>query len=139
MAKILLVEDDEAIRESLTDVLDQHKVVAVSNGVQALEVLETDTTFDLILLDLFMPLMHGCAFRREQAMRPAISRIPVVMISAARPQCHPLYRTRGFLNKPFEIDDLMRTIEKQLKKGPLTDLELTEGPDICRTCPATRD
>jgi len=73
--KILIVDDDKEIRNILSIYLKNNdsEVVAVANGAEALEVI--DETFDLVLLDVMMPVMDGmeaCQKIREQYSTPII-------------------------------------------------------------------
>jgi len=82
---VLIVEDDEDIRESLIELLDDegYEARGVSNGRDALALLAgPDARPCLIILDLMMPIMDGRTFREEQLRRSDVSAIPVVVISA---------------------------------------------------------
>jgi CheY-like chemotaxis protein len=82
--RILLVEDDSDIRSAMTELLEDasYQVAAADNGQAALGCLEKDTNFDLILLDLMMPIMDGFEFRARQLADPRTSGIPVMIMSA---------------------------------------------------------
>jgi len=82
---VLVVEDDDDIRESLVDVLTEygHVVHAVTNGAEAIVWLEQAATMPgLILLDLMMPVMDGFVFRAMQRTHARWASIPVVVLSA---------------------------------------------------------
>jgi DNA-binding response OmpR family regulator len=82
---VLIVEDDEDIRESLIEFLDDegYEAKGAGNGRDALALLAgVGARPCLIILDLMMPVMDGRAFREEQLRRPDVSGIPVVVISA---------------------------------------------------------
>ena len=76
--RILLVEDDHALRETLSDVLSEegYQVACASNGLEALDRLSRDSLPHLILLDLVMPVMDGWAFRDAQRNRPELAGMP---------------------------------------------------------------
>jgi CheY-like chemotaxis protein len=82
---VLLIDDDEDLREAVADILDEHgyEVVHVGNGAKALELLRGGLRPGLILLDLMMPVMDGRQFRTLQRAEAAIAGIPVVVLSAA--------------------------------------------------------
>jgi len=82
---VLVIEDDEATREAVTLLLTSEgcDVLTAANGRAALEVLRNGARPDLIVLDLMMPVMDGWQFRAEQKRDPALSKIPVLVISAA--------------------------------------------------------
>lgn len=71
MPKILIVEDDMAIREAFSIVLSSnanYQVTTAENGQVAVHLCQKDT-FDLILLDIMMPVMDGPTFLKEYAAR----------------------------------------------------------------------
>jgi CheY-like chemotaxis protein len=83
---VLVVDDDEAIREALRDLLDDagFATIGARDGLEALKVLgvlPSAPTF--ILLDLMMPVMDGWAFCDRRGMSPALSEVPVIAVSAA--------------------------------------------------------
>jgi CheY-like chemotaxis protein len=81
---VLVVDDDEEIRDSLVELLEDYgcSAVGAENGLKAMEVLLTSERTCLIFLDLSMPVMDGNAFREEQVKREKLRDIPVVLISA---------------------------------------------------------
>ena len=82
-ARVLLADDDEPNRELLCRRLEKlgYEVTAVANGLEALECART-SDFDLILLDLLMPGMNGQEVLSRLKADPALSHLPVIMISA---------------------------------------------------------
>ena len=114
---ILTVEDDDAIRESIGEVLSYagHTVLAASNGQEAINILETaDVKPDLILLDLMMPVMDGWVFMEESIKNPSFLAIPIVIVSAVVSECrlnaHP--SVRGIIQKPIKLDQFLRLIQE---------------------------
>ena len=82
---ILLAEDDDDLREALVDTLEDagYTTVSFSNGQEALEWLQDTPRLPLlVLIDMRMPVMDGWQFREKQSKDPAISGVPVVMLSA---------------------------------------------------------
>ena len=65
--KILVIEDDDSIRELLVELLQSegYLVVSVSNGLEGIKYLESHSNPDLILMDLMMPVMDGYSFRTQ--------------------------------------------------------------------------
>lgn len=115
-SRVLIVEDDLAIREALTEILEDegYCVAGASNGQEAIQWLRTTAPPCLILLDLMMPVMNGWQFRAEQKQDPALAPVPVVVISADSD-----LRTKAasieavdFLAKPIELDRLLNTVEQ---------------------------
>jgi CheY-like chemotaxis protein len=112
---ILLVEDDAGIRESVAECLEAegYAVAPVSNGAEALTFLRNAARPDLIVCDLVMPVMDGAELIAQLAADHALAGIPVVLMSAAAPSSTmPLPRADGYLPKPFELDDLLDTVER---------------------------
>jgi CheY-like chemotaxis protein len=111
--RVLVVEDDEGIREALIDLLDTEgfEVRAAIHGADALGKLRDGSPPpDVILLDLMMPVMDGWAFRAEQKNDPAIAAIPVVVITASRQADVTALSPKAFLKKPIDFDELLRVI-----------------------------
>jgi len=82
---ILIVEDDHDLRAAMAAYLEAsgYHVVEAEDGAAALRLLRSSTsTFCLIILDLFMPVMNGLTFRQEQLRDPRLATIPVVIVSA---------------------------------------------------------
>jgi CheY-like chemotaxis protein len=112
-ARILLVEDDTAIRETIAELLcdEGYRVTSAANGAEALELLEASDAPSLILLDLMMPVMNGWELQRALHRDPRLSSIPVVVISASR-DAEPRLPTdaAAFLAKPFDAGRLLDTV-----------------------------
>src|SRR5712664_3699531 len=88
MTSIMIVEDDPDTREMLERFLqlEGFTVRTAANGQLALQSLQADNASCVILLDLMMPVMNGWQFREEQARDPKLSKIPVVVVTAAGPR-----------------------------------------------------
>jgi CheY-like chemotaxis protein len=112
---ILIVEDDDDIREALTQILqlEGYEVREAANGREALDISAQHPTPSLILLDLMMPVMDGWQFRTEQMKDPVLSKVPVVVISADV-SVHEKVASFGaasVLPKPISLDRLLRAVE----------------------------
>jgi CheY-like chemotaxis protein len=113
MASILVVEDDPDTREMLERFLqlEGFDVRTAANGQLALQALQADSALCVILLDLMMPVMNGWQFRQVQAQDPKLSRIPVVVVTAAGARDDiPAIEADGWLSKPVDFDRLLATI-----------------------------
>lgn len=113
--RVLVVEDDRDTREMVSRFLELEgfDVQTARNGAEALNVLEGGDHTCVILLDLMMPVMDGWQFRRLQQDDPRLSRIPVVVVTAAGPRERiPPIAADGWLAKPLDFDTLLATIER---------------------------
>ena len=106
---ILVVDDDDSIREVLSEVLrdEGYRVVSASNGQQALSELRNHGHPDLMLLDLMMPVMSGWELLELLQSSADLSRIPVVIVSAMNAP-EPYER----LTKPIDLDRLLATVSR---------------------------
>jgi putative nucleotidyltransferase with HDIG domain len=117
MAKILIVEDDEFLRDILVDYLTQkgHSVTPVPNGKVAKGVVIAGG-FELVVSDVQMPFMNGVEFL--QWLRPQ-SKIPFILMTGFTNliETHQAAElgAEGFLSKPFSNQDLLRLINEILK------------------------
>ncbi|MET0403274.1 MAG: response regulator [Cystobacter sp.] len=116
MSKLLIVDDEVAILEALTDILsvEGYEVATAANGAEGLQQVGRNRP-DLILLDLMMPVMDGQEMLRRLKDDPALRTIPVVVMSAGRVTKAELQGSQ-FLAKPFELDDLLETITSEINK-----------------------
>jgi len=111
----LLVEDDPDCLETMADVLvrDGHEVVAVPDGIEALERLQKGFAPDLILLDLMLPKMDGWQFLRECIDEPTAANIPVVVVSGeANLRKRAAQLGVDYLEKPISIEQLRSIIAR---------------------------
>jgi CheY-like chemotaxis protein len=110
---ILVVEDDPLLAETLAELLEDegYTVVSVPNGQNALNYLRHNPAPHLILLDLMMPVLDGFQFRREQLRDRALSRIPVIVLSAMWRNEHlcPM-AVADWFGKPVDPSVLLRSI-----------------------------
>jgi two-component system phosphate regulon response regulator PhoB len=85
LGRVLLVDDEAAIRESLTEALEEagFQIVNAANGREALEVLRNSPRSLTILLDLTVPTMDGLDLRREQLNDPQLHDIPLLIVGAS--------------------------------------------------------
>lgn len=113
MARVLVVEDNEELREGLCDVLQAvgHDVVPAEHGRRALEVLRVDAAFDLVLLDLLMPVMTGEEFLRARALEPRVRAVPVIVLSAWADRLADEDVIAAF-RKPVDLEALLQVIAR---------------------------
>jgi CheY-like chemotaxis protein len=107
---VLVIDDDDAIREGIVDLLEEEGFTAVgaSNGMDALNFLaDSKRVPSLILLDLMMPVLDGWTFCKVRQGVEMLMQIPVVAISAAPMNgTHEPLRVDATLPKPFDPDAL---------------------------------
>lgn len=122
-AKILVVDDERAVTESLAAILRHYgyEVISASDGREGLDKAQSEKP-QLIIMDLVMPGMSGIEAVQELRKDPTLCRIPVVMLSAIdRLDDMNLGLEMGvqlYLTKPYEMTDLLRTVEHVLQAGP---------------------
>jgi CheY-like chemotaxis protein len=125
MPSVMIVEDDRDTREMLARFLELEgfEVREAANGQLALEALHEDAATCVILLDLMMPVMNGWQFRKAQVSDPSLSKIPVVVVTAAgsREQI-PAIDADGWLSKPVDFDRLLATIDPLCSRNPGADV-----------------
>ncbi len=117
---VLVVEDDASIRGVLQAALAAEgcEVLIAKDGRSALE-LATHRAPALILLDLRLPGMDGFEFSRAYHQLPG-RHAPTIVVSAA-PDARELASELGveaFVPKPFDLDDLIRLIDRYLGRVP---------------------
>jgi len=115
--RVLVVDDDPDLREAMIEVLQEngHAATGAANGNEALTALRAATEQPcLILLDLMMPIMDGRQFREEQMRDPALSPIPVIVISAFRDvaQTAEEMKVAAHVKKPVSLRDLVQLVER---------------------------
>jgi CheY-like chemotaxis protein len=110
---ILVVEDDEAIRETVVEVLEDanHVVRIARNGREAMDLLRNGERPCLVLLDLMMPVMNGWDFARECAQDPAFAHIPICVITAAGATQPVPPEALAVLRKPVHLDNLLKLVQ----------------------------
>jgi len=111
---VLVVEDEEPIREVIRDVLEDsgYRVVAAANGAEALASLER-TRPHAVVLDLLMPVMHGWDFMERYLQKTGGEAIPIVVLSvnSALPRSFDRFGVKGVIAKPFNVNELADAVD----------------------------
>ena len=109
---ILVVDDDAASIESLTEILagEGYFIATAKNGKEALKHLRTAALPKLIILDLFMPEMDGWEFRREQLKDAKLRDIPVVVMTGA--SVYAGIDANVIVHKPLDVDRFVSLLER---------------------------
>jgi DNA-binding response OmpR family regulator len=113
---ILVVEDDEDIGFLVSEVLSQEtsfQAVLVTTGQEALESIDSMTPC-LLLLDYRLPDMDGIQLYDQLHAKSGLEPIPTIMMSATLPEDALRKRRIIGMKKPFELDDLIHTVEHLL-------------------------
>ena len=115
---ILVVEDDEDAREAMVALLQMkgYRAVPAGNGREALDYLEEAPAPDLIILDLWMPVMDGWQFRSEQIKNPRLAHIPVIVVTALSDRAD--VDANEVIIKPVDVDRLLSTVDHYCRRGP---------------------
>jgi two-component system, OmpR family, response regulator MprA len=123
-ARILVVDDEPAVREALASSLEfeGHEVVLAADGMAALEEIERCAP-DLVLLDVMMPRLDGLTTCRRLRTYDRIT--PVLMLTARQVS---MDRVSGldagaddYVVKPFDLDELLARVRALLRRGALLD------------------
>jgi DNA-binding response OmpR family regulator len=113
---VLVVDDDEDIRETLEMVLQRHgyAVVTAGDGRAALEQLRRRPERPcVILLDLMMPGMNGFQFQTALGNEPAFCQVPIVVITGAGAAAERgVTFTREVLRKPFDMRTMLAVVNR---------------------------
>ena len=130
-ANILLAEDSEANQFIISTVLSNYglKVTIVSDGLEAVEAVRSDTSYDLILMDIQMPNMDGVQAAKKingiLSGDPQAKKIPVIALTA-----YALEGDKGkflgegmddYLSKPLRSEEFLRILRKWLPELATTD------------------
>jgi len=117
--RILIVDDEAAIRTAMVRMLRGHETVEASSGAEARQVLEGDQGFDLVLCDMMMPKVSGMDLHRWlREAHPALARRLVFVTGGAFTP-----RAREYLNsvdnlrleKPFDVANFKKTVGQLIR------------------------
>lgn len=120
MNRILVVDDDQDLRENIMEILkaDGFEVWAAGNGEEALQALK-ETEFNLVLLDMVMPKMGGMEALAQIKRRSPATRI--IMISAYSTVDNAVEAMKkgadDYITKPFKINELSIAVQKNLAEA----------------------
>lgn len=122
MKKILLIEDDQSLRDNIAEMLmlSSYTVVTASDGKSGVEAALKEKP-DLVLCDVMMPGLDGYGVLHILNRHPEANRIPFVFLTA-KGQVEDLRKGLGmgaddYLVKPFHETELLDTVDLRLKKS----------------------
>ncbi|MEZ4986560.1 MAG: response regulator transcription factor [Saprospiraceae bacterium] len=130
MIRILLVEDEESIRENvkINLELDNYEVVATDNGRKALK-HAMEQHFDLLILDVMLPEVDG--FQICEQIRLTNREVPIIFLTARDTPEDRIYGLKkgadDYLTKPFNLEELQLRVERLLQR---TSKSPEISPDI---------
>jgi CheY-like chemotaxis protein len=110
---VLIVDDDDAIRDLVSDVLDAegYSVATARNGADALQFIEQERPA-LVLLDMRMPILDGWGF--AHAVKQRGWAVPIIVMTAASDaqQWANEIGAESYLAKPFDLNDLLSSVAR---------------------------
>lgn len=115
--QIVIVEDDDDIRELIAFVLEDagYFVKTYARAVEFTDAMPLEKP-DLILLDIMLPDGNGLEICKDIKANPLNGDIPIILMSAVprAPAVLAKANAQSFINKPFELEDLLKQIEFHL-------------------------
>ena len=113
MATILIVDDEEPVREFLSQMLADggHRTLQALHGAEALELVAQERP-DLVVSDIMMPVLNGAELCRRLKARTDAPRIPVILMSAAGPRAADGTGADAFIAKPFDLTEMEALIDR---------------------------
>ena len=135
--RVLLVEDDDTLRESLSEQLDMHEefqTTSASSGSEALEEVKGEH-YDLVLLDIGLPDLDGREVCRM--MRRASVKCPIIMLTGADSDADTILGLESgvndYITKPFKMGVLVARMRAQLRQHEQSeDAVFNIGPYVFR-------
>ncbi|MCC3304132.1 response regulator [Sneathiella sp. HT1-7] len=119
MARILIAEDEAALREFVSRALTHHghDVVAVADGAEALATLQKGEMFNLLLSDIVMPIMDGIALALKVTKDfPDLKVLMMTGYAAERQRAYNLEMLiHDVIAKPFTLDEICEKVSEALK------------------------
>ena len=133
LRRILIVDDDAALRQSLAEQLERHAEFAArecDSAAAALEIIGRER-FDAVLLDIGLPDMDGRELCRQ--MRLAAVNVPILMLTAADSEADTVQGldagANDYVTKPFRLNELLARLRAHLRQSEHSDdAVLTIGP-----------
>jgi len=118
LKKVLVVDDSALIHKMYQLVLLRYncEMVIATNGQEALDILAVQRDFQLVLLDIHMPVMNGIEFMEKAKTQGLTNSFPIIILSAEGKEADTIkglqLGARAYLKKPFKSTDLYDIIGK---------------------------
>lgn len=117
--RVLLAEDDNALRRFLVVVLERagYKVISAADGIEAMKIAVSEP-IDVIITDSMMPNLNGHEFCRFIRSSQKLAHLPIILLSALerKEPTQNLEQADAFLSKPVSGEDLIECIEKLMAR-----------------------
>jgi CRP/FNR family transcriptional regulator, cyclic AMP receptor protein len=132
MKKILLIEDNQNIRENTAEILElaSYTVFTAENGKDGVEAALREKP-DLIICDIMMPVLDGYGVLHMVQKNPSIQNTPFIFLTAKTERSEIRKGMElgadDYLTKPFDGTELLNAVESRIKKMELLKKELTPG------------
>lgn len=132
LTKILLVDDNPKFLEDVLPFYG-YEVKCAHNGVECLEILESGEIFDLVLLDVMMPIMDGWETLKKIRKSQKYKDIPVIMLTAVNEDQKMVTGLKigadDYIVKPFVLPNLLARIEAVLRRSK-NNLKNNPNPNV---------
>jgi CRP-like cAMP-binding protein/CheY-like chemotaxis protein len=134
MKTILLIEDNEEMRENTTEILelDKYNVLTAKNGKLGVE-LAQNNKIDLIICDVMMPVLDGYGVLHLLSKNPETASIPFIFLTAKAERTD--FRkgmemgADDYITKPFDDIELLKAVASRLKKNEILRSEFSKNID----------
>jgi putative two-component system response regulator len=135
--RILIVEDSPENIRILSELLKDYRCHVAKNGKKALQAIQSDFKFDLILLDVLMPVLSGFELKQYFNHYPQVKDVPVIFITS-KSENKDIRKgidlgAVDYITKPFDPNDVLTRVnkalrnkwEKEKKLASMTELKTT--------------
>ncbi|MEH2403714.1 sigma-54-dependent transcriptional regulator [Nostoc sp.] len=134
MAKILIIDDEKALRQAMAQILkdEGHAIVEAGDGEQGLKIIQQDITSrpDLVFLDLKMPKTQGNAVLKALGSKTLLE-LPVIVMTAYGTSRTAIEAMQlgayDYLTKPFDLEDLVNLAQKALAHSQASAKQIGEA------------
>jgi CheY-like chemotaxis protein len=111
MNRILLIEDDEAVRSVIQEALTDYTVIATDDTSNIFKLIEEHKP-DLVLMDYILPHINGGELCHQIKVNPSTANLPVIIVSGYPRILYSLgsYGCDAILEKPFDLSKLLDTV-----------------------------
>ena len=115
--KILIVDDEEGIRESLKLILsDEYDLILTDSAQQALDILDNTDEIGLVLMDIKMPQIDGLELLKQiKAKRPDLNAVMITGYKSVETASEAAnLGASGYIVKPFKSEEILGTVKRNM-------------------------